>query len=386
MAVQGHWTGWQLVAAGRLDFTSAARTRQAGRELPTPYDAIAEIHARWLMTPRDDLQGCTPRDVLLAKRRHIDWDLQDRGHQWSFVRQCPPGISRDSAAYRICGFGSHENYMYYDLARHLLGECWDRIVQPSEDAARTELYRPEIPGEELLDQLRKSQQEWLHAPIEELMSRETPAKVIDLERRRVPLAMQGEAAMIDCDCPMCQMMATPDFGPMFCHFDGCNNDPESTPSRTTPHGEWRGPNSENTKKWTVPSRKRGNFAKQGCCRTRTCSATSLGHPRSGRRAFGAETEHESPVLAPVRHRRPSRRVGDRSERAARRGRYVEPLNRYFGNVRAALEEPEARCRAGCRALCLELAEAAAMPKTSRKSAAISNRRPAGSPRTFRAKS
>ena len=28
--------------------------------------------------------------------------------------------------------------------------------------------------------------------------------------------------MVDCDCPMCQMMA--DSGPMFIGFDGCNND------------------------------------------------------------------------------------------------------------------------------------------------------------------
>ncbi len=286
----GNWSppeGWTL---------QALPERVKPDALPTPYDAIAEIHARWLMTPRDDLQGCTPRDVLLAKRKHIDWDLQDRGHQWSFVRQCPPGISRDSAAYRICGFGSHENYMYYDLVRHLLGECWDRIVQPSEDAARTELYRPEIPGEELLDQLRKSQQEWLHAPIEDSMSRETPAKVIDLERRRVPLAMQGEAAMIDCDCPMCQMMATPDFGPMFCHFDGCNNDPEYPFTHYATRGEWEAQQREYEEMDRAFEEKR-KLREAGLLPDEDLFSDVAGTSTIWKTSFSApETEHESPVL------------------------------------------------------------------------------------------
>lgn len=120
----------------------------------TAYDAIAEIHARWLMTPREDLQGRTPREVLLRGRNHIDLDLQHRSHQWAFLRQCPPGISTDSAAFRWGGFGSHENYMYYDLVRYLIGACWDRVVQPSDDPARSGLFRPNLPREELIDQLR----------------------------------------------------------------------------------------------------------------------------------------------------------------------------------------------------------------------------------------
>ena len=32
-------------------------------------DAMAEIHARWLMTPRNNMGGRAPRDVLLEKRR-----------------------------------------------------------------------------------------------------------------------------------------------------------------------------------------------------------------------------------------------------------------------------------------------------------------------------
>ena len=114
--------------------------------------------------------------------------------------------------------------MYYDLVRHLIGECWDRVVQPSEDPARAGLFRPDLSREELIDQLRQSQQEWLHAPCEDFMTRAAPGEVIAMERQRIPYAVSGKEAMVDCDCPMCQMMADDDMGPMFCHFDGCNND------------------------------------------------------------------------------------------------------------------------------------------------------------------
>lgn len=38
-------------------------------------ELFTEIHAKWLMTARADLQGQTPREVLLAKRDFIDFDL-----------------------------------------------------------------------------------------------------------------------------------------------------------------------------------------------------------------------------------------------------------------------------------------------------------------------
>ena len=98
----GTWTppqGWSLQALPERAKPDAP---------PSARDAAAEIHARWLMTPREDLQGRTPREVLLAGQGHIEWDLQDRGHQWSMLRECPPGIAVDSAAYRLGGFGAHE--------------------------------------------------------------------------------------------------------------------------------------------------------------------------------------------------------------------------------------------------------------------------------------
>ena len=46
-------------------------------------DLLTLIHAKWLVTPRDDLRGQSPREVLLAKRESIDFDLHSRELQWS---------------------------------------------------------------------------------------------------------------------------------------------------------------------------------------------------------------------------------------------------------------------------------------------------------------
>lgn len=81
---------------------------------------ISGIHATWLMRPRDDLRGRSPRDVLLEKQDFIDFDLHTRSLQWTFQGEGPPCLAPDSFAYRFAGFGTHEWVVYYDLVRHLL--------------------------------------------------------------------------------------------------------------------------------------------------------------------------------------------------------------------------------------------------------------------------
>jgi hypothetical protein len=98
-----------------------AIARAAGKE-----DPISEIHESWLMTPRDDLRGRTPREVLLAKLEFIDHDLFSRELQWSLTCVRPPILNQASAAYRFAGFGTHSNFVYFEMIRHLLDECWAR--------------------------------------------------------------------------------------------------------------------------------------------------------------------------------------------------------------------------------------------------------------------
>jgi hypothetical protein len=66
---------------------------QPASEDETIQEAIANetsaIHARWLMTTRDDLRGQSPRDVLVARREFVDFDLNARELQWSFQGEAP---------------------------------------------------------------------------------------------------------------------------------------------------------------------------------------------------------------------------------------------------------------------------------------------------------
>jgi hypothetical protein len=75
------------------------------------FGTIKEIHAAWLLTPRDDLGGDCPRDVALARRGHLTWDMQDRSEQWTLLGECPRGLAESSHAYRFGGFGTHELVM-----------------------------------------------------------------------------------------------------------------------------------------------------------------------------------------------------------------------------------------------------------------------------------
>ncbi len=89
-------------------------------------ELFAEIHAKWLVTKREDLGDRTPREILLAKKEFVDFDLHSRELQWSFTGECPPPLPHTSHAYRLAGFGIHEVVIYYDLIRHLINESYMR--------------------------------------------------------------------------------------------------------------------------------------------------------------------------------------------------------------------------------------------------------------------
>jgi hypothetical protein len=182
-----------------------AIARSAGMDAP-----IAAIHEEWLMTPRQDLRGQTPREILLANREFINYDLDSRARQWSLTSQSPPPLAPDSTAYRFAGFGTNSNVVYFDLLRFLLRECWERL--PAEP--------PACLSEEIA-QLERLRDEWLKEGADYGFS---PGWILEQERMRLPITMSAEDALIDPDCPMCEslgdMDADPDFGPMFWHLDG----------------------------------------------------------------------------------------------------------------------------------------------------------------------
>ena len=191
----------------------------------TTYQTIKEIHAAWLLTPREDLAGRCPREVALEHRDHLTWDLQDQCERWSKLGFRPPGLDMSSFAYRYAGFGTHELVEYYDLVRELLGACWNRLTelherQPAADGLELVTAEDFLAGE--VPRLEMVRDEWFDAPDWNCHGR-TPRSIIDRERARLPEAVSGREAMIDPDCPCCQMLADLP-GPMFWHLDGSEMD------------------------------------------------------------------------------------------------------------------------------------------------------------------
>ena len=120
-----------LIVYGMPEYEGAALRRREERRATAPLDARAvlygtpllgflaheiyaapnvkdealftDIHAQWLMTPSEDLQGQTPREILHAKQGFIDFDLHSRALQWSFTGRCPAPLLLDSHAYRFAG-------------------------------------------------------------------------------------------------------------------------------------------------------------------------------------------------------------------------------------------------------------------------------------------
>lgn len=165
-----------------------------------------QLQESWLLTPRDDLQQKTPREVLLADRTFVDGDIEDQGQIWGLTGQCPPGVSVNSHAYRYGGFGSHEIILYHEMTNHLLLECERRFKGPKNADTREQVRH-----------LGQLQQEWMHQPHQVLYD-QSPAAIIARERSRLPAVVPESHAVEHEDCPLCRMMH--DSGqPMFWNLD-----------------------------------------------------------------------------------------------------------------------------------------------------------------------
>ena len=210
---------------------------------------ISAIHARWLMTPRDELRGQSPREILLAKREFIDFDLHTRELQWSLQGEGPPCLAEHSFAHRFAGFGTHECVVYYDLVRHLLWNALSCQRFGSGDSSPqistlmltgADCDNDGIEGE--LSRLEKIKTNWLENPQPDYDGR-TPANIIDNERRRLPLALSRREMIIDEDCDTCMMMANdPTMGPGFWHLDGSHMDDDFAFSDFLTREEWEAEN------------------------------------------------------------------------------------------------------------------------------------------------
>ena len=188
-------------------------------------DPIAAIHARWLMTPRQDLRGQAPRTVMLLQRDFIEADLESREHQWSRLGEPAPCLNLESSTYRFAGFGTHEIVVYFDLVRYLISKCWKQVSKKQDISIPVEVAR--------LDQIKS---DWLNRPEADFEGK-SPAYIIECERKRLPLVVPAEKVMLDDDCPLCRAMAG-HTGPTFCHFDGSNMDDDFPFSFYLTRDEW----------------------------------------------------------------------------------------------------------------------------------------------------
>jgi hypothetical protein len=200
----------------------------AGGADPTrEQELVRAVHAQWLLTARGDLDGRTPREVLLAERHRISLDLDHRSHQWSSQGHAPPAIPADSMAYHFGGYGTMEVVLYFDLVRALLAQAWELVVQEPQP---TQVF--------LIKRLAEFRDAWLEEPNEATGPSLSPAELIASERRRMPVTSDG--SHLDCDCPICQAQAAGEFGPAFVCFDGhhLELEEEFAFSLCETHAEW----------------------------------------------------------------------------------------------------------------------------------------------------
>ncbi len=216
------------VAPDQITDEAIHQTWHVQRTHENPFhDTIKDIHAAWLLTPRDDLGGKSPREMSFARRDHLTWDLQHQSEHWSKLHVCPPGIAETAHAYRFAGFGTHEMVEYYELVRKLLWSCWERLKQMADSPEGRQQLESFTVGDFLtteVPRLEEVREQWLDSHDASCHGR-TPRSIIARERARIPEAVSGQDAMVDPDCPCCQMIADMP-GPMFWHLDGSEMDDE----------------------------------------------------------------------------------------------------------------------------------------------------------------
>ncbi len=192
---------------------------------PKLYSQTVEIHRDWLMTKRSDLQGRYPRQLLHGGQEWIERVIY--GQTMRAVKGCPlVAAPVDVINYESAPFGLEELVIYYNLCRELIEQGW-RWLQRNLPGSPAQASSLALAVNQLNLFLRETQQQWLSQPFE---GGSSPSFIIECSRRRVPrspdIPIQGmeesekEPHVIDCNCPICKMMAEGAFGPSFTSLDG----------------------------------------------------------------------------------------------------------------------------------------------------------------------
>jgi len=207
----------------------AARSNQDSsvlEDLRSRHDMTVRVHRDWLMTPRADLGGQTPREQLHGAHCWLEQIMstqQMRCVQGKVLFALPSDVN----GYDTAPMDFVELVIYFDLCRELIsaGWIWCRNIGLRLDRSTSRI--PLEAHHRLVEFLKDIQIQWMHEPDEDGLS---PAYIIECSRGRVPcgngieingLAVQhGESHAGNCDCPICNLMADNAFGPSFIMFDG----------------------------------------------------------------------------------------------------------------------------------------------------------------------
>jgi hypothetical protein len=178
------------------------------------------------MTPREDLEGRKPRDLLHGAH---DWsDAIIWGQRLRFEDGGPMiAAPNDVVGYDDAPMGREEMIIYFDLCRELIGAGWFWCDRELNSASRS----PHSPKSEWMGTFCKFladvRDDWLRQPFE---GGSPPSFIIECSRRRVPRGAnvpiigmndcQSEQHLPDCDCPICDMMQSGMFGVGFTSLDG----------------------------------------------------------------------------------------------------------------------------------------------------------------------
>ncbi len=189
----------------------------------TRYDFTINVHRDWLMTPREDLGGRMPRQLLHGARSWIDrvvWSQRIRFEDGAQLVAAPDNV----AGYETAPMGSEEMVIYFDLCRELIQAGWFWCTSGQTQQVGNEKSERHLV---LVDFLRDARDDWMRSPFE---GGSPPSFIVECSRRQVPRGsgvpivgitqQQTEQHIIDCDCPICNMMADGMFGIGFTSLDG----------------------------------------------------------------------------------------------------------------------------------------------------------------------
>ena len=206
--------------------SEAWQSADAGKNLRARYPFTVRVHREWLMTPRSELSGQIPRQLLHGAHDWLERVITGQHHR------IQPGQEIQAIPDSITGFdhapmGNEELIIYFEMCRALIDRGWEWLVEQAAESVHSSSSPAKSLEQPLVKVLESYQRTWLNQADDE---GEIPQRAIEYSRRRVPrvlgyqvsgmLELEPDAHVPDCDCPICEMLADGETGPVFVGFDG----------------------------------------------------------------------------------------------------------------------------------------------------------------------